>query len=317
MLVGNANPDVAGSKRLVAARSCGKSTSAWWSKTRPWVGLAVPDVVGVVYVVPSGSDVMPEGGGSAGTMVLAGGRDTLVLRVMEFEVGMLVIWGGSRGTWGSLSLQEVCTSPCVLPSPSYLGSLGLPAWLPNPMYVSHWGLCSLPLGLHSSVSSLTLQPSLLALAITADSGDMTSVIDVVMTLAVMGAAEMGLDGVGFTVSEGALWDDVGTRMGLIGGIGGLLGGSIMLELEDKVVGCNLAALDVVLLMNVAIVGLGGIGLSLGMAGALLVGWEFVVGGSKCRDASSHSITVGIIVAVQKVGGGTSSKINGGALSHLT
>ena len=54
MLVGIANPDVAGSKCLVAARSCGKSTSAWWLKTRPWVGLAVPDVVGVVYVVPSG-----------------------------------------------------------------------------------------------------------------------------------------------------------------------------------------------------------------------------------------------------------------------
>ena len=33
--------------------------------------------------------------------------------------------------------------------------------------------------------------------------------------------------------------------------------------------------------------------------------------------SSCPITVGVIVAVLKVGGGTLSKINGGALSHLT
>ena len=41
-----------------------------------------------------------------------------------------------------------------------------------------------------------------------------------------------------------------------------------------------------------------------------------MGGSKCQDASSHQFVVGIIVAVQKVGGGTSSKIDGGAPSHL-
>ena len=69
------------------------------------------------------------------------------------------------------------------------------------------------------------------------------------------------------MGEGALWDDVGTWMGLVGGVGGLLDGSIMLEFEDKVVGCDLAALGVILLTNVAVVGLGGIGSSLGMVGA--------------------------------------------------
>ena len=218
-------------------------------------------------VVPSGSDVTPEGGSYAGTVVLAGGCDMLVLCITEFEAGMLVIWGGLRGTWGSLPLQEVCTSPHVSPSPLYSGSLGLPAWSPDPTYASHWGSCSLLLGLHSGASSLTLRPSSLALVIMANSGGVMSVIDVVLTLAVMGAAEMGPDGVGFTVGEGALWDDVGTRMGLIGGVGGLLDGSIMLELKDKVVGRDSAALGIVSLTNVAIVGLGGIGLSLDMVGA--------------------------------------------------
>ena len=32
--------------------------------------------------------------------------------------------------------------------------------------------------------------------------------------------------------------------------------------------------------------------------------------------SSHSIAVGVVVAVRKVGGGTSSKIDGGVPSHL-
>ena len=260
MLVGVVNMDVVGSKYSVVAWSCGRLMGAW-------VGLAVSDVVGVVNVVPFGSNVTPEGGGSAGTVVLAGGCNTLVLPITEFEAGMLVILGGSRGTWGSLLLQEVCTSPHVSLSPSYLGSLGLPAWLPDPTYASCWDSCSLPLGLHSNASSLTLHPSSLALTITADSGGMTSVINVVMTLAVMGAAETGLDGVGFTVGEGVLWDDVGTRMGLVGGVGGLLDGLIALELKDKVVGCNSEALGIVSLTNVAVVGLGGIGSSLGMAGA--------------------------------------------------
>ena len=72
VLVGVANMNMAGLRCLVAAQSCGSSMEAWWTKTGLWAGLAVPDVVGVVNVVPSGSDVMPEGGGSAGMVVLAG-----------------------------------------------------------------------------------------------------------------------------------------------------------------------------------------------------------------------------------------------------
>ena len=56
-------------------------------------------------------------------------------------------------------------------------------------------------------------------------------------------------------------------MGLVMVNGGVLDRSI----EHKVVGRNLAALGVVSLTNVAIMGLGGIGRSLGMVGALLDG----------------------------------------------
>ena len=52
-------------------------------------------------------------------------------------------------------------------------------------------------------------------------------------------------------------------MGLVMVNGGVLDRLI----EHKVVGCDLAALDVVSLMNVAVVGLGGIGSRLGMMGA--------------------------------------------------
>ena len=44
-----------------------------------------------------------------------------------------------------------------------------------------------------------------------------------------------------------------------------------------------------------------------------------MGGSKCRDALSCPIAVGVVVAVQKVGGGISgtlSRIFGLARSHL-
>ena len=58
------------------------------------------------------------------------------------------------------------------------------------------------------------------------------------------------------VGAGALWGDVGTRMGLVGGVGGLLDGSIALELEDKVVGRNSVAFGVVSLANVVVAGLG-------------------------------------------------------------
>ena len=205
-----------------------------------------------------------------GTVVSAGGCDTLALRITEFEAGVGAPWGGLCGPWGSTMVWVVRVSLCASSLLSYLGTLGLPARSPDPTYASRWGSCSLLLGLHSSASSLTLRPSSLALTITADSGGVTSVIDM-MTLAVMGAAETGLNGVGFMVGEGALWDNVGTRIGLVGGVGGLLDGSIALELEDKVVGRNLVALGVVSLTNMAVVGLGGIGWSLGMVGALLDG----------------------------------------------
>ena len=117
MLVGVVNMDVVGSKYSVVAWSCGRLMGVW-------VGLAVSDMVGVVNVVPFGSNVTPEGGGSAGTVVLAGGCDTLALCITEFEAGMLVIWGGSRGTWGSLLLQEVYESTCVTVT-IILGFLGL------------------------------------------------------------------------------------------------------------------------------------------------------------------------------------------------
>ena len=90
-------------------------------------------------------------------------------------------------------------------------------------------------------------------------------------------------------------------MGLVMVNGGVLDRSI----EHRVVGRDSAALGVVSLTNVAVVGLGGIGSRLGMAGPLLDGREFVVGGSMCRDASSRPITVGVVVAVRTVGWGTS------------
>ena len=61
----------------------------------PMAGLAVPDVVGVVYMAPSGSISRREGGGLAGMVVSAGGCDTLTLRITEFEVGVGALWGAS------------------------------------------------------------------------------------------------------------------------------------------------------------------------------------------------------------------------------
>ena len=119
-LVGVANTDVAGLKCPVVARSCGESTRAWWSKMGLWVGLAVPDMVGVVNVVLFGSDVTPEGGGSAGTVVLAGGCDTLVLCIMSLVVGVGALWGASSVVRGPTTLRVVCASPCASPLMSLL-----------------------------------------------------------------------------------------------------------------------------------------------------------------------------------------------------
>ena len=65
------------------------------------------------------------------------------------------------------------------------------------------------------------------------------------------------------------------------GNGGILDCLIKLGFENMVVEHDLAALGIILQTNMAIVGLGRVGLSLGMVGALLSGSEFVVGENKC------------------------------------
>ena len=111
----------------------------------PYVGLVVPDVVGVVYVVPSGSNVMPEGGGLAGMVVLAGGCDMLVLHITSLVAGVGASWGASRVVWGLTMLLVVRASPCALPLSLYSGTLLM--WLASAIPY----LTRLPL-------SLTLSP---------------------------------------------------------------------------------------------------------------------------------------------------------------
>ena len=60
-------------------------------------------------------------------------------------------------------------------------------------------------------------------------------------------------------------------MGPVMGDGGVLDRLIKLGFENKVVEHDSVALGIISLMNVAILGLGGIGSSLGMVGALLDG----------------------------------------------
>ena len=96
VLVGVVNMNVAGSRCPVVAWSCGMLMGVWWTKMGPWVELAVPDMVGVVNVVPSGSNVMPEGGGLVGMVVLAGGN-MLTLCIMSLVVGVGVLWGVTVG----------------------------------------------------------------------------------------------------------------------------------------------------------------------------------------------------------------------------
>ena len=67
------------------------------------------------------------------------------------------------------------------------------------------------------------------------------------------------------------WGDVWAHVGLIMGDWGVLDRSIELGIENKGVECDLVALGVISLTNVAVLGLGGIGLSSGMVGALLDG----------------------------------------------
>ena len=104
----------------VAAGSCGESTKVGWTKMGPWAGLVVPDVVGVFDIVPSGFDLMREGGGSAGTVC---GCNLLALHVMSLVAGVVVLWGASRVARGSTTLRVVRASPRASPSSSYLGTL--------------------------------------------------------------------------------------------------------------------------------------------------------------------------------------------------
>ena len=127
VLVGVVNMNVAGSRCPVVARSCGMLMGVWWTKMGPWVELAVPDMVGVVNVVPSGSNVMPEGGGLVGTVVSAGGCDTLALHITSLVAGVGASWGALCGPWGSTTVQVVHASPYASLSSLNSGSLGIPA----------------------------------------------------------------------------------------------------------------------------------------------------------------------------------------------
>ena len=73
------------------------------------------------------------------------------------------------------------------------------------------------------------------------------------------------------VGVGALWGDVQARVGLVMGDWDVLDYSIELGFENEVVERGSAAFGVVSSVNAAVMGLGGIGLSSGMAGALFDG----------------------------------------------
>ena len=120
VLVGVANTTMAGSRCSAVAQSRGRSMGAWWAKMGLWAGLVVPDVVGVVNVVPSGFDLTCEGGGSAGT---ACGRDWLMPGIALLVVGGRASWGASRVARGLTTLRVVRASLRASPSSSYLGTL--------------------------------------------------------------------------------------------------------------------------------------------------------------------------------------------------
>ena len=97
----------------------------------PWAGLAVPDVVGVVNMVPSGSDVTPEGGGSAGMVVLAGGMQYTGAAYHRVRGRCGGIVGGFEcGPRFDDTVGGACKSMCitiviVLGYPACMVSLGL------------------------------------------------------------------------------------------------------------------------------------------------------------------------------------------------
>ena len=76
---------------------------------------------------------------------------------------------------------------------------------------------------------------------------------------------------GFVTGVETSWGDVQARVGLIIADGGVLEHSVMLGFENEVVVHSSAAFGIVSLVNVAAMGLGGVGSSLVMAGALLDG----------------------------------------------
>ena len=81
-------------------------------------------------------------------------------------------------------------------------------------------------------------------------------------------------GVGFVTGVEASWGDIGARMGLVVGGGGslhLLGRPIALVFGSEVVGRDSAVFGVDSLANVVVAGLGRVGSSLEVVGALLVG----------------------------------------------
>ena len=78
-------------------------------------------------------------------------------------------------------------------------------------------------------------------------------------------------GMGFVMVVETSWGDIRARVGLVVADGVVIDHSITLGFENKGVERDLAALGVVSLTNVAVLGLGGIGSSSGMVGALLDG----------------------------------------------
>ena len=68
-----------------------------------------------------------------------------------------------------------------------------------------------------------------------------------------------------------LWGDMWARVGLVIADGGVINHSITLGFKNGVVELGLAAFGVISSVNVAAMGLGGVGSSLGMVGALLDG----------------------------------------------
>ena len=88
-------------------------------KMGPWAGQLVPDMVGVFDIVPSGFDLMREGG-SVGMVC---GHISLVLGITSLVAGGRASWGASSVVRGSMMQKVVHASPCASPLSSYSGTL--------------------------------------------------------------------------------------------------------------------------------------------------------------------------------------------------